>query len=130
MEEEKGRGKTRSCADCGGKIASRIKFLLTGWTLHIFCKNPSKKEASKECGFDNEVRLGFKPVILVSGAVVIALFFTISGQINANKVTCPSFKTPDRTWAQARAAAQNYYDSQLPGYEALDGWDKDRKVCE
>lgn len=105
MYEDKGRGKTRACKKCGDGIASRIKFLIVGWSLHIFCRNP-------ECRYDNEITLGFKPIVLVSGLVVILVCFLIYENIQAHKISCNSFKS--------QIEAQKFFDSDRTKYQILD----------
>lgn len=66
MEEDKGKGKTRSCEKCGEKIASGIKFSIfkMEWTVHIFCRN-------RQCDHDNSMTLSFKPLVIVGAILII-----------------------------------------------------------
>lgn len=120
MQEDTGKGKVRSCSKCGGTLASGIKFLLTGWTLHIFCRNT-------ECNSDEVLTLGFKPVALITSALVLVFIFGVVSVIGIKKITakktinCDAFKTYDQ--------AKTFYDMDKEKYSYLDR-NKNGRPCE
>lgn len=129
------------------KVCPRCKFLLFSaaslegagnFTQIIRCHNPDCRLLFR-VDFDQKTFVTISRIeekgqpgkkILLALAIISFVASVAVNAVKANKPTCDSFKTPDRTWAEAKIAAQKTYDADPETYENLDGYDKDGKVCE
>lgn len=130
VKKETHAGITGTCPDCGYTAFSEANILF-GW-IKIPCSNPNLQCKGKILLMffpkqETIVKILKVAAVLVIGVIVSSWLLNAADAIHPK---CKDFKTPDRTWSEARAAAQMLYDTNPKQYANLDGYDKDGKVCE